>query len=826
MNPERFTRQAQEAMARTQAVAVEFGHSTVEPEHLLVALLEQPQSPVADAVAALEADPKQLAAAVRRLLSRQPRQSQTDQLYLSRRGKRVLDAAIFAANQSQDRYVGAEHLFLAIMAEGGPGAEILSQAGINPQNVARVFKDMRGDRTLDDPNAENQYRALERYTVDLTRLAREGKLDPVIGRQDEILRTMEVLARRTKNNPVLIGEPGVGKTAIVEGLAQRIAADEVPEPLQGKRLLALDLTGMLAGSKFRGEFEERVKAVLDEVTKSKGQIILFIDELHMLVGAGVGGEGGIDAANMLKPALARGELRAIGATTLDEYRTRIERDPALERRFQPIYVEQPDRATTIEILKGLRARYEEHHNLKITDAAVEAAATLSDRYITERFLPDKAIDVMDEAAAKVRLRRYAKDPEAAKRAARIKRLQEEEDQAALERDYERAMQLRQERLQLEKEQQEGLGGDATAEVAEVTPQDVAEVVAKWTGIPVTNIFTQEAEKLLQLESKLHERVVGQDEAVAAVADAIRRSRSGLSDPRRPIGSFLFLGPTGVGKTELAKALAEFIFDDEDALLRLDMSEYMEPHTVSRLFGSPPGYVGYDQGGQLTEAVRRRPYQVILFDEVEKAHPEVFNALLQILDDGRLTDGHGRTVDFKNTIVIMTSNVGTTTQLLQGGPLGFRPAAESRQAKDAELRDKIMEALKRTFRPEFLNRIDEIIVFNRLDREQLRLVVEKMLREVRGRLAERHVTLEVDDAAKDWLLDHGYDEIYGARPLRRLIQRQIENELARKALAKEFGDGDRIRVGLEGEGSEARLSFAIEHAVPQAQPETVPHTIAA
>jgi len=813
-------------MARTQAVAVEFGHSTVEPEHLLVALLEQPQSPVADAVAALEADPKQLAAAVRRLLSRQPRQSQTDQLYLSRRGKRVLDAAIFAANQSQDRYVGAEHLFLAIMAEGGPGAEILSQAGINPQNVARVFKDMRGDRTLDDPNAENQYRALERYTVDLTRLAREGKLDPVIGRQDEILRTMEVLARRTKNNPVLIGEPGVGKTAIVEGLAQRIAADEVPEPLQGKRLLALDLTGMLAGSKFRGEFEERVKAVLDEVTKSKGQIILFIDELHMLVGAGVGGEGGIDAANMLKPALARGELRAIGATTLDEYRTRIERDPALERRFQPIYVEQPDRATTIEILKGLRARYEEHHNLKITDAAVEAAATLSDRYITERFLPDKAIDVMDEAAAKVRLRRYAKDPEAAKRAARIKRLQEEEDQAALERDYERAMQLRQERLQLEKEQQEGLGGDATAEVAEVTPQDVAEVVAKWTGIPVTNIFTQEAEKLLQLESKLHERVVGQDEAVAAVADAIRRSRSGLSDPRRPIGSFLFLGPTGVGKTELAKALAEFIFDDEDALLRLDMSEYMEPHTVSRLFGSPPGYVGYDQGGQLTEAVRRRPYQVILFDEVEKAHPEVFNALLQILDDGRLTDGHGRTVDFKNTIVIMTSNVGTTTQLLQGSPLGFRPAAESRQAKDAELRDKIMEALKRTFRPEFLNRIDEIIVFNRLDREQLRLVVEKMLREVRGRLAERHVTLEVDDAAKDWLLDHGYDEIYGARPLRRLIQRQIENELARKALAKEFGDGDRIRVGLEGEGSEARLSFAIEHAVPQAQPETVPHTIAA
>ena len=821
MNPmDRFTRQAQEAMARSHAVATEFGHTTFEPEHLLVALLEQADSPVADAVQQLGASAKAIAGAVRTYLSQRPRQQDsTGQFYLGRRGKRVLDAAVFAANQSQDKFVGVDHLFLSLMAEGGAAAEILGQSGINPQNAAKVFKELRGERTLDDPNADSQYKALEKYTVDLTRMAREGKLDPVIGRQDEILRTMEVLARRTKNNPVLIGEAGVGKTAIVEGLAQRIANDEVPEPLLGKRLLALDITAMLAGSKFRGEFEERVKAVLNEVTSKKGEIVLFIDELHMLVGAGAGGEGGMDAANMLKPALARGELRAIGATTLNEFRTRIERDPALERRFQPIYVSQPDVKTAIEILKGLRARYEEHHNLKISDEAVEAASTMADRYISERFLPDKAIDVMDEAAAKVRLRRYAQDPEAAKRIARIRRLHEEEDKAALERDYETAMKLRQERLQLEKEQEEGLATDGSAAPTEVTVHDVAEVVAKWTGVPVTNIHSEESERLLNLEEKLHQRVVGQNEAVAAVADSIRRSRSGLSDPRRPIGSFLFLGPTGVGKTELAKALAEFIFDDEDALLRLDMSEYQEPHTVARLYGSPPGYVGYDQGGQLTEAVRRRPYQVILFDEVEKAHPEVFNSLLQILDDGRLTDGHGRTVDFRNTVVIMTSNVGTGGLALQAGPLGFRPGGSAdKQAKQAEMRDKILDALKKTFRPEFLNRIDEIIVFDRLEKAQLRLVVEKMLRDLRARLEERGVTIELTDATKDWLLEHGYDETYGARPLKRLIQREIENPLARRSLAKEFGPGDRILVDLVGEGSAVTLDFHIEHAVvPQAAP---------
>jgi ATP-dependent Clp protease ATP-binding subunit ClpC len=816
---DRFTRQAQEAMVRTQAVAQEFGHSTVEPEHLLVALLEQTNGPVVEALLALDADPGALAAGARAGLSRLPRQEQTEQLYLGPRGRRVMQAAVLAANQGQDKFVGAEHLFLAIMAEGGPAAERLSEAGINPQNVARAFKDMRGDRQMDDPNAESQYRALERFTVDLTRLAREGKIDPVIGRQDEILRTMEVLSRRTKNNPVLIGEPGVGKTAIVEGLAQRIADDAVPEPLQGKRLLALDLTAMLAGSKFRGEFEERIKAVLSEITSKQGEIILFIDELHMLVGAG-GGEGAMDAANMLKPALARGELRAIGATTLDEYRTRIERDPALERRFQPVYVDQPDVKTAIEILKGIKSRYEEHHNLTITDAAIEGAATLSDRYISDRFLPDKAIDVMDEAAAKVRLRRYATNPEAARRAARIKRLHADEDKAALERDYETAMKLRQERLQLEKDQEAGLSQDGGAAPAEVRVQDVAEVVAKWTGVPVTNIYTEEAEKLLQLESRLHQRVVGQDEAVAAVADAIRRSRSGLADPKRPIGSFLFLGPTGVGKTELAKALAEFIFDDEDALLRLDMSEYQESHTVSRLYGSPPGYVGYDQGGQLTEAVRRRPYQVILFDEVEKAHPEVFNSLLQILDDGRLTDGHGRTVDFRNTVVIMTSNVGTSGISLQAGPLGFRPAGASSESRHDDLRTRIMDALKQAFRPEFLNRIDEIIVFKRLEREQLRAVVEKMLRELRGRLEERQISLELSDGAKDWLLERGYDEVYGARPLRRLIQREVENVLARRALAKEVGDGDQVRVEVEGEGAEAKLAVAVTRPAVQPVSETV------
>jgi ATP-dependent Clp protease ATP-binding subunit ClpC len=626
-----------------------------------------------------------------------------------------------------------------------------------------------------------------------------------------------VYQRCASRVPVVVLAPAAPAQAAYE-LAQRIHQGEVPEPLQGKRIVALDLGGLLAGAKLRGEFEERLKAVLNEVKEAQGGIILFIDELHTVVGAGRA-EGALDAANIMKPALARGELRCIGATTLDDYREGIERDPALERRFQPVFVDEPTVEETIAILKGLRKRYEEHHRLEITDAAIEAAATLADRYIQDRSLPDKAIDLMDEAAAKVRLRLARQRSEAP--AARLARLIQEEDEAWQARDYERAARIKAERLRLLEEHPELTDLErqtvSAAEIplGQVTPEDVASVVAQWTGIPVRSLYTDEAEKLLHLEEALHERVVEQDEAIAAVADAIRRSRSGLSDPRRPIGSFLFLGPTGVGKTELAKTLAEFLFDDEDALLRLDMSEYREPHTVSRLFGAPPGYVGYDQGGQLTEAVRRRPYQVILFDEIEKAHPEVWNALLQILEDGRLTDGHGRTVDFSNTVVIMTSNVGAQraySKRREG--FGFQAVSAQAAAAETDVRERWLEELRQVFRPEFLNRIDEIIVFHRLSPKALREVVERMLRDLRRRLAERGLTLELTDGAKDWLVAHGYDEVYGARPLRRLIQRQIENVLARKVLAGEYGPGATIRVDVSGAG----LTFTASQ--PEGQPAPV------
>jgi ATP-dependent Clp protease ATP-binding subunit ClpC len=811
---EKLTEQLREALAAAQQMAGQLRHQALDSEHLALALLAQPRGLVSEAMAQLNVDPQPAIQRLKAELVRRPRAMQPGQGMITARAKAAIDNAVVLAEQQGSQFAGTEHLLMALLSDrSDPLAGLLAESGLDPRALELAFQQVRGGRTVDDATAETSFQALKKFGTDLTDLAREGKLDPVIGRDEEILRVMEVLCRRTKNNPVLIGQPGVGKTAIAEGLARKIVEGSVPEPLQGKRLVALDVGGMVAGSKFRGEFEERLKNVLREVKDSNGQVILFIDELHTIVGAG-GAEGAVDASNMMKPALARGELRCIGATTLDDYRQGIERDPALERRFAPVFVDEPSQEETLEILRGLRERYEQHHGLSISDEALEAAVKLSARYIQDRALPDKAIDLVDEASAKLRLRVY--DPERGGVLAKVRQLQSEEDRAWEARDYEKAAQAKAERLKLEEE----LPPEQREQQTVVTGREVAEVVATWTGIPVRSLYADEAQKLLRLEEALHERVVEQDEAVAAVSDAIRRSRSGLSDPRRPIGSFLFLGPTGVGKTELAKALAEFLFDDDQALLRMDMSEYMEPHTVSRLIGSPPGYVGYDQGGQLTEAVRRRPYQVILFDEIEKAHPDVFNALLQILDDGRLTDGHGRTVDFSNTVIIMTSNVGSVRAYSKRGEhLGFAvKEVNVERERDEAIRQRLLRSLKETFRPEFLNRIDEIIVFHRLPAEELRLIVDKMLRELRLRLEERGLSLELSDAARDWLVANGYDEEYGARPLRRLIQRQVENELARRVLADEFQPGGTVQIDVQDD----KLVFhAINPALPlEAEPAPV------
>ncbi|MXX50632.1 MAG: AAA domain-containing protein [Chloroflexi bacterium] len=804
MQFDRFTERAQDAATRAYEILHRYNHTQVDTEHLLLALLEQTDGLVPHILELMSIDASGLRSRVDDILRQSPRTATiygqgTNQVFITPRLKSAIDRANEEANRLRDQYISTEHIFLALLGERNTAiARALAEYKITRDRVADVVKDIRGGQRVTDPQAESRYRTLEKYSADLTRLAQEGKLDPVIGRDAEILRVTQVLSRRTKNNPVLIGQAGVGKTAIVEGLAQKIASNDVPDLLLGKRVLSLDLSAMLAGSRFRGEFEERLKSTIEEIQRSQGEIILFIDELHQVVGAGAA-SGAMDAGNMMKPALARGELQTVGATTMDEYRQHIEKDSALDRRFAPIFVEEPNVDDTIDMLYGLRDRYEAHHNVNIADDAIEAAARLSARYLTERKLPDKAIDLLDEAAAKLRVALFSMPSYLKDMRGIIEQLAMEEQAAGLSRDYERAADCKMQRIQLEERydlahhawRQENTLDEL------VTADNIAQVVEQWTGIPVQNMLETESEKLLRMEEAISGRVIGQTKAIVALADAIRRARSGLKDPKRPIGSFIFLGSSGVGKTELAKALAEFMFDDEDNLVRVDMSEYREKHTVSRLFGAPPGYVGYEAGGQLTEAVRRRPYRVILFDEIEKAHPDVWSALLQVLEDGRMTDGQGHIVDFRNTVLIMTSNLGTEFAR-RGGALGFLPHDDDAVADHQQ----IERAMRDTFRPEFLNRIDEVIIFEPLTLEDVEQMVDLQLRELAERMDESSLAIHLTESARNWLARQGYDPQFGARPLRRAIQRHIENPLSIHLLKGDFHAGDLVVI----DASEGGLTF--------------------
>jgi ATP-dependent Clp protease ATP-binding subunit ClpB len=851
MNQEKYTERMRGFLQSAQMLALRSGHQRFIPDHLLKVLLDDPEGLAANLIAAAGGDSRAVHRAVEATLAKQPKvEGQgAGQIYMAPETARVFDQAEAIAEKAGDSFVTVERMLMAlVLAKGTDAADALAKGGVTPQALEKAIADLRKGRTADSPTAEGSYDALKKYARDLTQAAREGKLDPVIGRDEEIRRTIQVLSRRTKNNPVLIGEPGVGKTAIAEGLALRIVNDDVPESLKGKKLMALDLGAMVAGAKYRGEFEERLKAVLSEIAAAEGDIIVFIDELHTLIGAGKA-DGAMDASNMLKPALARGELHCVGATTLDEYRKHIEKDAALARRFQPVFVAEPTVEDTISILRGLKEKYELHHGVRIADGAIVAAATLSNRYITDRFLPDKAIDLMDEAASRIRMQVDSKpeeldeldrrviqlkiEREALKKESdqasrdRLERLEKdlaelEQKSAALTAQWKSAKdkladsqklkeQLDKARSELEIAQRKGelgragelaygvipdlekklreaegqavQGGKGVKE--EVTPEDIAAVVSRWTGVPVDKMLEGERAKLLRMEEQLGKRVIGQEEAIRAVSNAVRRARAGLQDPNRPIGSFLFLGPTGVGKTELTKAIAEFLFNDDQAMVRIDMSEFMEKHAVSRLIGAPPGYVGYDEGGVLTEAVRRRPYQVILFDEVEKAHPDVFNVLLQVLDDGRLTDGQGRTVDFKNTLIVLTSNLGSS----------YLAALKEGESTDT-VREQVMEEVRRAFRPEFLNRLDEILLFSRLSRANMTDIVEIQLNRLRKLLSDRKIDLEVDGKALQWLANRGYDPVYGARPLKRVIQRSLQNPLATLLLEGKIADGQTVEIGVE------------------------------